>query len=195
MDALPRRSAATAPADPVPADLVPADPVPAAGLSAGAAPSERPFERRLVAAAPALRAWLRRVAGADAEDLAQEAIARALRYRGSFDGDRELGGWLARIGLRVYLDHRAAAARAPSLAEEPADVVAPTPTLPPRIELEEALARFAPVEREVLVRFHAGGERVADIAAAMDLPDGTVKSHLHRARQRLARSADAEDGR
>jgi DNA-directed RNA polymerase specialized sigma24 family protein len=48
------------------------------------------------------------------------------------------------------------------------------------------LAVLRPLEREVLLRFHQNMESVREIALATDMPEGTVKSHLSRARRRLA---------
>ena len=142
---------------------------------------------RLVAELPALRAWLRRAAGADGEDLAQEAIARALKYGGSHDGERELGPWLRGIALRLLADHRARRARAPQALEGDAHAEPSRPQeFDEREALERRLAGLSEIERDVLRRFHARAESVREIAKSLGVPEGTVKSHLHRARQKLA---------
>jgi RNA polymerase sigma-70 factor (ECF subfamily) len=56
-----------------------------------------------------------------------------------------------------------------------------------REQVERMLVPLSPVEREVLLRFHQREESVAEIARALALPEGTVKSHLSRARHKLAR--------
>ena len=151
------------------------------------------LEERLGAELPGVRGLLRRLLGRDAgeaEDLAQEVAARALAYRGSFERGRALGPWLRRAALNVLVDHRARGARIPAGVEatgERADPAAAHDELSAqRDQLEHLLARLSPVEREVLVRFHRDGATVAEVATALDLPIGTVKSHLHRARRRLA---------
>jgi RNA polymerase sigma-70 factor, ECF subfamily len=155
-----------------------------------------PLERDLVAELPELRAFLRRVAAgaarSEVEDMVQEVMARALRYRESFDGSRELGPWLRGTALRVLLDHRAKLARAPTaLGEhEEASAEASADEVGERMErldsIERALERLSEVEREIVVRFHGRDESIREIAAALALPEGTVKSHLHRARRKLA---------
>lgn len=155
-----------------------------------------PLERDLVAELPAVRAFLRRVAvGAarsEVEDMVQEVMERALRYRASFDAARELGPWLRGTALRVLLDHRAKLEKAPrELGErEPDDRGASSDETGASLErhesIERALERLSPVERDVVVRFHGRDESIRDIAAALALPEGTVKSHLHRARRKLA---------
>jgi len=134
-----------------------------------------------------------RVAGATPEDLAHEVVARALLYRDKFDANRALWPWLRQVAQRVIIDHRASGARR---AEEPleGDVAdsARVPHLDSRDELDRALASLRSVEREALLRFHQKAESVREIAAAMNLPEGTVKSHLSRARRRLAELPNQE---
>jgi len=157
---------------------------------------------RLGAEAPALRAYLKRVIGAgrgaaDADDVAQEALARALRYRGSYDPTRPLGAWLRGVALRVLLDHQAKSALAHGASHEQAAEAAARhdSSLEQRDELEHALAPLSRLERELLVRFHARGESIRELARALELPEGTVKSHLHRARRRLVELNRKEDPR
>lgn len=149
-------------------------------------PAETALEQRIAAELAALRAWLRRAAGPETDDIVQETVARALRYRASFDASREVGPWLRATALRVLADHRAQRARAPlELHTEDAPARPAECPLEVREDVERALARLSVVEREVLQRFHGLGHSVREIASALGLPEGTVKSHLHRARQRL----------
>lgn len=151
-----------------------------------------PLEEQLARHWPRLRNQLarpgRRVPGLEPEDLAQEVAERALRHRARFDGARGLWPWLWRIAQRVLVDQRAASARRRAreveFAEEPAASEARVGD--PRGELEQLLAQLTAREREILVRFHAREESVATIARELALPEGTVKSHLSRARRRLA---------
>jgi DNA-directed RNA polymerase specialized sigma24 family protein len=70
---------------------------------------EEPLEDRIAAELPALRAYLQRLAGKgrEVDDLAQEAVLRALRYRTAYQLERPLGAWLRGAALRVFLDARA----------------------------------------------------------------------------------------
>ena len=153
-----------------------------------------PLEGRMSAEIPRLRAYVARLLGVrtsspDAEDALQEVLARAWRYRASFEAERALGPWLRRAALRVVLDRRAAHERAPRAveldpAEVPARVNVDSEALCERVE--RMLVALSPIEREVLLRFHQRDESVAEIAGALSLPEGTVKSHLWRARRRIA---------
>ncbi|MBI5435004.1 MAG: sigma-70 family RNA polymerase sigma factor [Planctomycetes bacterium] len=136
---------------------------------------------------PKLRALLAKLAPArEVDDLVQEVVARALRYREAFDGERELGPWLAKTALHVYLDHRARLAREGPIEETTERAAAPDESVEEREFVANLLAKLPSVERDVLVRFHQRGESVREIASALRIPEGTVKSHLHRARKRLA---------
>lgn len=145
------------------------------------------FTAELLALAPRLRAFLRRLSGADVDDLAQETWARAWRSRASFDRDcGDLAAWLMRIAFRTYLDHRSK--RSPDAlgdrdvaGGESAQALATW-----RDEVEVALACLTPIERDIVLRFHRDRFPVAEIAIALRMPEGTVKSHLHRARVKLA---------
>jgi RNA polymerase sigma-70 factor (ECF subfamily) len=163
-------------------------------MNSSAQPADEPqlaLEARLAAEAPGLRAYLRRVAGvgarsAELDDLAQAALERALRYRKSYDPARPLGAWLRTIALRVVLDQRAARVRDAASAPSNELAAREDASVEHRDELARVLAPLSDVERDVLVRFHGRGETVQELALALRLPEGTVKSHLHRARRKLA---------
>ncbi len=156
--------------------------------AADAAPPGDAFTADLLALAPRLRAFLRRLSVVDVDDLAQETWARAWRSRASYRREHgDLAAWLMRIAFRTYLDHRARRrpeplADADVIGGLPADVVTAL-----RDEVDAALRCLSPIERDVVLRFHRDRTPVAEIAVALRMPEGTIKSHLHRARQRLAR--------
>lgn len=149
------------------------------------------LERELLGELPSVRAFLGKLLRGrrdlEVEDLVQETVARALRYRSSFDPRHSLGPWLRRTAFRVFLDHGGGGERA-SLSEA-AEPEAPRSELDGRVETREALEHILRslqgLERDVLVRFHRDEQPLSEIAAALQLPIGTVKSHLHRARKRL----------
>jgi RNA polymerase sigma factor (sigma-70 family) len=155
------------------------------------------FARRLATELPQVKAFVARLARGskppiEAEDLAQESAARALRYQGSFDAERPLGPWLRKCALRLFLDRRkelardedrrAQLGRAVGSRESRADS-----SLEDRETLARCAARLSPRELDVLVRFHHRGQSLREIATALRLPEGTVKSHLHRGRAKLLR--------
>ncbi|HEX6885589.1 MAG TPA: sigma-70 family RNA polymerase sigma factor [Planctomycetota bacterium] len=161
-----------------------------------------PLEPRLAASLPRLRRYLarrRRIQGEEREDVLQEVLARALRYRDRFDPRRDLWPWLRRLAERVHSDRSAAGSRHPrplsSLERSPEEPGAPCAAgagAETRDELARLLAPLSAVEREVLVRFHQRAQPVRVIARELALPEGTVKSHLSRARRRLAGLSEKE---
>lgn len=143
----------------------------------------------LTAEIPRLRGFLARLAirtSCDVDDLVQESLARALRYQSSFEGDRTIWPWLKRVAFRVFLDHRGRRQFGPKLHEVEEPGVEDKHPLDQRDEVLHLLAQLPKIERELLLRFHQRGESVAHIAMKLRMPAGTVKSHLHRARRRLA---------
>ena len=154
-------------------------------------PARDGLEERLAEIQPELRAHLthgsRRVPGMEPDDLAQEVVTRALRYRDKYDSTQALWPWLRRVAQRVLIDHRSAAART---LETPlkVEIEAPeqTPEVDAREELERVLAGLRPLEREILLRFHRSGESIQQIGTTMGMREGTVKSHLSRTRRKLA---------
>ena len=149
---------------------------------------------RLDAELPRLRALVRRLLGGgahEADDLSQEAAARALAHAGRFDPARPLWPWLRGIAVRVVIDHlgrRPAAGARAELASETADPQsgAEAAARELREELARRLSELSEVQRTALLRFHRDGLSVVELARELAMPVGTVKSHLHRARRRLA---------
>ncbi|MCC7170205.1 MAG: sigma-70 family RNA polymerase sigma factor [Planctomycetes bacterium] len=142
------------------------------------------FELRLAAAVPSLRAFVRRAAGRDTDDVVQEVLLRAWTYRASCRPDVDLEPWLMKIGVRVVLARRGSAQHRSLdagthdvgvLDQEPVDAA----------ELARTLAALPSRERDVLLRAHRDGEPLRAIAAAYGVPVNTVKSWLHRARRRV----------
>src|SRR4029079_7835113 len=86
-------------------------------------PDEDPFASRLSAETPRLKSYAARLMpSTEVDDLVQDTLARAWRYRATFDADKEIGPWLRTTALRLALDARARRGREPSttsLEEEP----------------------------------------------------------------------------
>ena len=61
---------------------------------------------------------------------------------------------------------------------------------PDAIAVQQCLSTLPDVQREVITLFYLQEHSVKDVAVMLDLPEGTVKSHLHRARRALAALAE-----
>lgn len=125
---------------------------------------------------------------AAAEDIAQEAFLAALRSLDRFDRRRPFGPWMHRIVVNRAID----AARARTLKREleldsaVAAVAAPDPPAAPlSAELMAALRALSPESRAVVALRYLLDMTPGEIAAALDLPRGTVNSRLRRALDRL----------
>ena len=127
----------------------------------------------------------------DGEDLLQEIFLQAYRKLGSFKGDATLGTWLYRLALNHCLDHvrsrqakmdKRTDALAPGGAFEPA---AGRETPNARIDLERAIERLPPGCREAFVLHDVEGFGHKDIASMLGIAEGTSKSQVFKARQKL----------
>ena len=159
------------------------------------APERLPFERRLEGAMPELARFAARLEGADGDDLTQEVLAKALRGRASFDPSRPILPWLKRIAMRLAIDRaRRRADQAGPLASEPPGDHGGVHAFERREELARWLALLEEPERNCLVGFHVEGRSIAELARRLGLPQGTVKSHLHRARRKLVERTRGGEG-
>lgn len=131
----------------------------------------------------------------DAEDIVQETFIEAFRGIGSFDGRASLRTWLSRIltrrASRVWRKSRRRGETPLTAADgsPPADpglAVAPATTaVDARLDLRAVLRTLMPEHREVLVLRELAGMSYAQIAQTLGVPQGTVESRLHRARNEL----------
>lgn len=124
----------------------------------------------------------------DAEDAVQETFVKAYRAISAFQGQSALGTWLCRILINVCHDMnrrrgREAQPEEAALAERPA----PARELALKVALETALSRIPPRHRMVFLMFEAEGMRHAEIAAVLEIPEGTSKAWLFEARKELKR--------
>lgn len=119
----------------------------------------------------------------DAEDLLQDTWVRVARGARSFDSARRLRPWLYGIAANLARDaFRRRAVRVRAAHEDRVDASVHTQFRPiERMDMRERLMRLPDRLREVLVlRFYEGFDE-AEMAAALGIPRGTVKSRLHAA--------------
>jgi RNA polymerase sigma-70 factor, ECF subfamily len=138
-----------------------------------------------------------------AEDLAQEVFLRVHRGLPYFRGEARLSTWIYRIVSNVCVQEHGRAAPTVSLdAIDEADGLprVPTPSaadrqfgdLELRDRLEKAIARLPANYRLLIAAHYLRGIRYEDLAEALELPLGTVKTQLHRAKQQLRRLLETE---
>lgn len=118
-----------------------------------------------------------------ADDAVQDTLVRAWKYIDTFDRRGSFEGWLLRICRNVVIDAANAAARRPE-SVEPTDLDRLTPPVEEDAshDLIELLHQLSVDHREVLVLVGVLGLSYDEAADALDLPVGTVRSRLARAR-------------
>jgi len=126
----------------------------------------------------------------DAEDIAQDAFARAYRRFASLRDREQFRSWLVRMTWRIALDHRRAAVRR-ARREQAVAVLAPSSTQADDLARERRERLWQAVDalpdrlRLVIVLAAIEGHSVRDVATLLDAPEGTIKSRLFEARKRL----------
>ncbi|MDQ6647098.1 MAG: RNA polymerase sigma factor [Pseudomonadota bacterium] len=144
----------------------------------------------LIVLLPRLRRLARALAGqvADADDLVQIVLERALSRAAQWRPDAALDKWVFAIARNAWRDEIRARGRAQNLfaPEEAGAMTADIVSAPvQKVELAEAMAALPPDHREVVALVLIEGLSYSEAAELMDVPVGTVTSRLARARAAL----------
>ena len=133
-----------------------------------------------------------------AEDLAQEVFLRIHRGLPYFRGEARLSTWIYRIVANVCAQPES---RAPAVSlDDERTAARTTPSaidrrfsdLELRDRLEKAIARLPASYRLLIAAHYLDGVRYDDLAEAFQLPLGTVKTQIYRAKQQLRRWLETE---
>mgnify|MGYP002621988263 CR=1 FL=1 len=143
---------------------------------------------------PRLRRFARSLTGDphDADDLVQVAIEKALQRHAQWDPAQALEGWVFGILRNAWIDTVRARRETVEFDAEAAETMAGEDgrtTAEARLHLAEvrrAMAGLPEEQRSVLMLVCVEGMRYREVAAALDIPEGTVMSRLSRARLALA---------
>ena len=131
-----------------------------------------------------------------AEDLAQDVFLRVHKGLPYFRGEARLSTWIYRIVANVCVQPPARL-RAVSLDDDrtrvqPAAADRQFGDLELRDRLEKAIARLPANYRLLVAAHYLNGMQYEDLAEALALPLGTVKTQLHRAKQQLRRTLETD---
>lgn len=147
------------------------------------------FRRELVALLPRLRRFATALTGssAEAEDLLQAAVEKALRAEDRFKPGTRLDSWMFRIVQNAWIDETRAARRRAAPLEEASHVVGEDGREVAGLSLDAAAARAAmaalsPDQRAVAALVLVDGLSYKEAAETLQVPIGTVMSRLSRAR-------------
>lgn len=138
---------------------------------------------------------------ADAEDLTQETLLSALLLQERGGRIDNLRGWMLTVMERKYYDMLRKRYRQPVVSMEetfeargaaacPEDWLADAAAAEEAVRVRREVAFLAQMYREVIVRQYIDGQSVAEIAEALDIPQGTVKSRLSFGRNRMRKGMD-----
>ena len=140
-----------------------------------------------------------------AEDLAQDAFIKVLNHLDKYRPEFKFSSWLFKIANNVAIDalrkrqldtismdgspHAGTASEVEATSFELADdAESPLDELASRelgAIIEQAIAKLRPEYRNCIMLRHVEGRSYEEIAATLDLPLGTVKTYIHRARHQL----------
>ena len=145
-----------------------------------------------------------------AEDLAQETFIKVLNHVDRYRPEFKFSSWLFKIANNVAIDHirkrhletvsMDGSPHAGTAAEVEAtsfDVSVHQESALDELEsrelgsaIEQAIAKLRPEYRSCIMLRHVEGRSYEEIAATLDLPLGTVKTYIHRARHELRRALE-----
>ncbi|WP_296815644.1 RNA polymerase sigma factor [Brevundimonas sp.] len=157
-----------------------------------AAGGRREFGELVRRHSASVRGLLRRM-GAEAslaDDVAQDAFIQAFERCSEFRGEGSFAAWVRKIAARLYIKRRSREARWADQAELD-DQPDQTPDRSRAIDLDQALKSLSEIERVCVSLCHGAGLTHSEIAAATNLPLGTVKSHVKRGLDKLRARLDA----
>lgn len=123
----------------------------------------------------------------DAEDAVQDTFLKAYRGIDGFAGGSAIGTWLCRICMNACYDLIRKRQLAAQHAEPVAAASAPQPQIALRAQLAQALRRIDPRRRTVFLLFAVEGMKHSEIAAILEIPEGTSKAWLFEAKRELQR--------
>lgn len=147
-----------------------------------------------------------------AEDLSQDTFIKVLNHLDKYRPEFRLSSWLFKIANNVAIDHLRKrhvetvsidgsphAATAAEIESTSFEVVARQETALEELEarelgsaIERAIAGLRPEYRSCILLRHVEGRSYEEIAATLDLPLGTVKTYIHRARHQLREALGEE---
>jgi RNA polymerase sigma-70 factor (ECF subfamily) len=147
------------------------------------------FEQLYLEQGPRLKSIAYHILGSrqDAEDAVQETWVKLYRGIQGFQGQSSIGTWLCRILINTCYDLARKRQREVERSDPAAEPAAPKNQLALKVALDDALSQIHPKHRMVFLLFEVEGLRHSEIAAILEVPEGTSKAWLHEAKKELKR--------
>lgn len=158
------------------------------------------FEEEMLALLPRLRRFARSLTRdqADADDLSQLSVERALKARDQWQPGTRLDAWMYRIMRNIWIDEaRARARRAQTFAPEEEGLSVGDDgheAIERNVEMSDvdrAMAKLPDEQREVIALVLVEGLAYKEAAEILEIPMGTLTSRLVRGRQALVQMLEA----
>jgi RNA polymerase sigma-70 factor (ECF subfamily) len=132
----------------------------------------------------------------EGEELVQDVFVKVYQRLGQFRGDAQFRSWLFRIAYNAALDHRSRLSFKATHQSQEVLEMAPSQSresnpyklavdAAQQSALRAAMARLPTLYRSVLHLHYWMGMTVSEVGETLSVPEGTVKSYLHRARGKL----------
>lgn len=123
---------------------------------------------------------------ARAEDVTQEIFLKLWQALPDYDARAAPGTWLYKIARNTCLSAaRSDSYRRTLSLDATTEPAAPPPAVITDLDLAELMDRLPQIQRTVITLFYLQEKRIDEVARMLGIPEGTVKSHLHRARLAL----------
>lgn len=154
------------------------------------------FEQELRALLPRLRRFARGLTQnvADADDLCQAAVERALKSREQWQAGTRLDSWMYKITRNIWIDNRRAAGRRglhtvidDAVTQIADDSHARMEASMELNDVDKAMARLPDEQREAVMLVLVEGYAYKEAAEILGVPQGTLTSRLVRGREALVR--------
>jgi len=121
-----------------------------------------------------------------AEEVTQDIFLKLWQVLPGYDGRAAPGTWLYTIARNTCLSTLRSDSYRETVPLDPAFEPAAPEKGQHEVELSSCIDRLSLVQRQVVTLFYLEDKCVEEVSRMLDLPEGTVKSHLHRARLALA---------
>lgn len=160
---------------------------------------ENDFRQSVMAAIPVLRAFARGLCGdaAAGDDLTQDTLLKAWQHRAQFRPGTNLKGWILKIARNHFYSQRRRGWRETALDESMNALlpIAEAEQVQSLLlnDLRNALNTLSDEQREATILVGAGGFSHRQAAEMCDVPEGTMKSRVCRARAKLASLLESGD--
>ena len=153
------------------------------------------FGQLVEAYQPSLRRFFMNLTLGDeylSDDLAQETFVKAYLELRSFRGMSRFGTWLFRIGYNEFYSYKRSQHATYDLEGVVEPSSSPTDATDASLDVKTALAKLSDIERTVVTLFYIDDMPLKKVATITGLKESTLRSHLHRAREKMAKTLKTE---